>query len=59
LEEKLVEFQDYYNAHRVHQALNLKTPEEATGKSATIQADMRNFEWQSHRRGLFQTPMAA
>jgi transposase InsO family protein len=26
LEEKLGEFQDYYNAHRVHQALNLKTP---------------------------------
>jgi hypothetical protein len=31
-EEKPVEFQDYYNVHRVHKALNLKTPEEAAGK---------------------------
>ena len=38
--EKLGEFQDYYNGHRVHQALNLKIPEEAAGKDPTIQADM-------------------
>ncbi len=33
LEEKLGEFQDYYNSHRVHQALRLKTPDEAAGMS--------------------------
>ena len=59
LEEKLEEFQDYYNAHRVHQALDLKTPEEAAGKSPPIRADLRNFTWRSHCRGLFHIPMAA
>ncbi|MCZ6533842.1 MAG: helix-turn-helix domain-containing protein, partial [SAR324 cluster bacterium] len=59
MEKKLGELQDYCNAHRAHQALNLNTPSEAADKGPTIQADMRNFKWQSHCRGLFQTPMAA
>ncbi len=40
LEEKLGEFQAYYNAHRVHQALNLKTPDEAAGKGLPTQANL-------------------
>ncbi|MFC1492287.1 integrase core domain-containing protein [Nitrospinota bacterium] len=59
LEEKLGAFQDYYNAHRVHQALNLITPEEAAGKDPPAQADLRNYAWMSHCRDLFQTPIAA
>ena len=59
LDEKLGEFQDYYNADRVHQALNLRTPEEAAGKDSLTQADLSTFAWRSHCRGLFQTPIAA
>ena len=59
LEEKLGEFQDYYNAQRVHQALNLKTPDEAAGKGALSLAELGNSVWLSHCRGLFQTPIAA
>ena len=59
LEEKLEEFQDYYNAHGVHQALKLNTPEEAAGKDSPPPAKLRNFEWQSHSNGLFQIPIAA
>ena len=59
LEEKLEEFKNYYNTHRVHQALNLNTPKEAAGKDSPPPANLRNFEWLSHCRGLFQTPMAA
>jgi hypothetical protein len=32
LKEKLGEFQDYYNTHRVHQTLNLKKPDETAGQ---------------------------
>jgi transposase InsO family protein len=59
LEEKLEEFQDYYNAYRVHQALDLKSPDEAGGKAPPIRAELSHFAWQSHCRGLFQTPIAA
>jgi transposase InsO family protein len=59
LKEKLVEFLDYYNAHRIHQALNLKTPDEVAGKGPPPQADLENYAWNSHCRDLFQTPVAA
>ncbi len=59
LEVKLEEFQDYYNAHRVHQALDLKTPAEAAGDDPPTCAKLGNFAWRSHCNGLFQTPMAA
>ena len=59
LEEKLGEFQDYYNAHRVHQSLNLKTPDEVAGKNPPTLAKLSNFTWRSHCNGLFQTPVAA
>ena len=59
LEEKLGDFQDYYNAHRVHQSLRLKTPDEAAGKEPTTLADLGKYVWNSHCRGLFQTPIAA
>ncbi len=59
LEEKLEEFQDYYNAYRVHQSLRLKTPDEAAGKDPPSQVNLSNFAWRSHCNGLFQTPLAA
>ena len=59
LKEKLVEFLDYYNAHRIHQALNLKTPGEAAGKGPPTRANLTNYAWNSHCRSLFQTPIAA
>jgi len=59
LEEKLREFQSYYNAHRVHQSLRLETPEEAAWKDSPPLADLKDFRWFSHCRGLFQTPIAA
>ena len=59
LEEKLREFQDYYNAHRVHQSLNLKTPDEAAGKSPPTQAELKKFSWQPHCNGLFHSLVAA
>jgi transposase InsO family protein len=56
LEMKLVAFQDYYNRHRTHSALEGRTPFEAPESKL---ADLKCYCWQTHCRGLYQTPIAA
>ena len=56
LELKLFEFQRYYNGHRAHAGLKGRTPDPAAG---VARASVRSYRWQSHCRGLYQTPMAA
>ena len=55
LERKLVEFQDFYNAHRAHASLEGRTPVQ-TGKAV---ATLTHYRWEEHCRGLYQTPIAA
>ena len=55
LEHKLVEFQDFYNAHRTHAALEGRTP--VPTRKAVARLD--RYGWQVHCRGLYQTPIAA
>jgi len=58
LENKLLEFQNYFNRHRTHASLQGRTPD--WDRSAPGQcADLRSYQWQSHCRGLYQTPIAA
>ncbi len=59
LEHKLIEFADYYNRHRVHSSLRGCTPAVASSMDAGNTIDISNYRWQSHCRGLYQTPMAA
>ncbi|MHB8743847.1 MAG: integrase core domain-containing protein [Sulfuricaulis sp.] len=59
LERKLNTFKDYYNGHRVHVALDGKTPEQMNDNLPPIPAQLDRFDWMSHCRGLFQTPVAA
>jgi transposase InsO family protein len=59
LERKLNEFKEYYNGHRVHAALDGKTPERVSGDRLPAPAQLDRFSWMSHCRGLFQTPVAA
>ena len=59
LERKLGEFQHYYNAHRVHTSLGSKTPSEVWGESSMPRADLNQFRWKAHCRGLYQLPIAA
>ncbi len=59
LGEKLGEFQDYYNGHRVHQALNLKTPNEVAWQGPPTLAEPGNSACLPHCRSMFQTPIAA
>jgi len=56
LEIKLIAFQDYYNGHRTHSALEGQTPIEAPESK---RADLRCYRWQTHCRGLYETPIAA
>ena len=56
LEMKLIAFQDYYNGHRTHSALKGQTPIEAPESK---RADLKGYRWQTHCRGLYQTPIAA
>ena len=59
LERKLTDFCQYYNSHRVHTALDGNTPSGISGKSTIHRADLSNFRWESHCRGLYQLPVAA
>jgi transposase InsO family protein len=59
LVRKLESFQDYYNGHRVHRALNGTTPAQRAGASPPVPASLAQHAWRQHCRGLFQTPMAA
>jgi hypothetical protein len=47
---------DYFNQHRSHSGLDGETPIE-TPESRGI--DFKSYRWQTHCRGLYQTPMAA
>ena len=59
LARKLDEFQNYYNAHRVHRALCGSTPAQRAGASSPAKATLDHFAWRRHCRGLFWTPVAA
>ena len=56
LELKLLSFRDYYNRYRTHSALEGQTPIKALKSK---QAELKRYRWQSHCRGLYQTPIAA
>jgi hypothetical protein len=58
LEDKLLEFRNYYNMHRTHTSLEGRTPDQDTSVSRP-RADLHSYRWQPHCRGLYQTPVAA
>jgi putative transposase len=55
LEGKLTDFQDFYNAHRAHAALDGRTPVLNPKEVARL----THYRWEPHARGLYQTPIAA
>ena len=59
LTRKLETFRDYYNSHRVHSSLGGDTPAETSGETVFSKADLNEYQWQTHCRGLFQLPLAA
>ncbi len=59
LEKKLDEYKNYYNGYRVHAALEGETPLSVSGNNVLGKTNIDNYQWKTHCRGLFQTPMAA
>jgi hypothetical protein len=58
LEEKLVDFQNYFNGHRTPAGLEGCLPEPA-GDGSRSPLGLDSYRWQRHCRGLYQTPIAA
>jgi len=58
LENKLLEFRNYFNRHRAHTSLEGRTPDQDASVSPLF-ANIHSYRWQSHCRGLYQTPVAA
>jgi len=56
LENKLQDYQLYYNQHRCHSSRDGKTPMELSGNKVV---DISGYRWQKHCRGLFQLPAVA
>jgi putative transposase len=56
LENKLLEFRDYFNSYRTHHSLEGQTPDRREPRRV---ANLKSYRWQSQCRGLYQTPIAA
>ncbi len=56
LENKLRDYQFYYNEHRCHAGRDGDTPVKSDSDHVN---DIRNYRWKKHSRGLFQLPIAA
>ena len=59
LENKLSMYQVYYNNDRVHRSLCGQHPSQWAEEQQAEIADIHNYEWKSHCRGLYKTPVAA
>ena len=61
LQNKLDQFQNYYNDTRAHSSLAMKTPNETV--TDINQEDkvisLEDYRWKSHCRGLYKLPIAA
>ena len=59
LENKLLNFKEFYNDQRCHYALDGDTPSERNAKIRTNVADLDSYRWRSYCRGLYHLPIAA
>jgi hypothetical protein len=55
LENKLRDYQAYYNEHRCHSSRDGATPVNSGSEKVV---DINNYRWKKHCRGLFQLPVA-
>lgn len=59
LEGKLNAFKSYYNEYRAHSGVDSVTPVVRGGCEPGKAIQLDDYRWQSHCRGLYQTPIAA
>jgi len=58
LENKLLDFQTYFNEHGAHTGRHGRTPDQDTRWPRPV-ANLHSYRWQGHCRGLYHTPRAA
>lgn len=56
LENKLLNYQGYFNGHRTHSGRDGATPDESANNKVV---DICNYRWKKHCRGLFELPITA
>ena len=56
LESKLLDFKTYFNHQRTHSARAGRPPDDVPTRPV---ANLQSYRWESHCRGLYQTPIAA
>ena len=56
LENKLLNYQVYFNEHRTHSGRDGATPGESANNKVV---DICNYRWKKHCRGLFELPITA
>jgi transposase InsO family protein len=59
LARKLNQFRDYYNNGRTHHGLSGMTSSTTANTGPNHVANLNNYRWQAHCRGLFELPIAA
>ena len=59
LERKLDEFKVYYNIHRTHASLSGHSPAKFGLRANEAFANINDYGWRQHCRGLFHTPIPA
>ena len=59
LARKLDDFRNYYNNHRTHAVLSGLSPARFGQTARQDVADLNDYGWKLHCRGLFQTPVPA
>ncbi len=55
LESKLLDFKSYFNHQRTHSARAGRPPDDVPTRPV---ANLQSYRWESHCRGLYQTPIA-
>ena len=56
LENKLLNYQGYFNEHRTHSGRDGATPAESANNKVV---DICNYRWKKYCRGLFELPTTA
>jgi len=59
LARKLDDFREYYNNHRTHAALSGQSPKIFSQLAEQKLANINDYGWKPHCRGLFHTPIPA
>jgi putative transposase len=59
LQQKLNAYQEYFNNGRVHESLDAKIPGQVAEELNLKVANLKNYQYHSYCRGMFQVPIAA